>query len=207
VEANRRQRERKKPRLLPHSRGETDEKSAYPLYRTAPDSVKPGNPWVRLHCGFPPHRRGLLDHVLGIRKAEGMAVFDHLGITVTDLPGAIARYDAVLQPLGFTRQDAEGSVSWQRDDEPELILFPARQPGSAPHRHGEVGWQHLAFAVDSRDEVDRLHAVALDAGWYAVRDPMLYPRFSDRYYASFLEDEDGIRIEFMHNPPRDQLAG
>ena len=45
------------------------------------------------------------------------------------------------------------------------------------------------------------------AGWTAVREPMLYPRFNDRYYASFVEDDNGIRFEFMYNPPRDGTAG
>ena len=132
-----------------------------------------------------------------------MAVFDHLGITIDDLPRSIAQFDPVMTALALTRSDAESSVSWWRDGETELILFPAREPGTGPHRHGHVGWQHLAFAVDSRAEVDRLHAIALDAGWSAVREPTLYPRFNDRYYASFVEDDNGIRIEFMHNPPRD----
>lgn len=136
-----------------------------------------------------------------------MLVFDHLGITVDDLPRAISQFDPVMLGLGFTRVDADGSVSWQRDDEPELILFPARESEAGPHRHGRVGWQHLAFAVGTRDEVDQLHATALAAGWTAVRDPKLYPRFSDRYYASFVEDDSGIRIEFMHNPPREPAAG
>ncbi|SFR96951.1 Glyoxalase/Bleomycin resistance protein/Dioxygenase superfamily protein [Agrococcus baldri] len=132
-----------------------------------------------------------------------MALIDHLGITVDDLDLGIARFDPVLQALGCERQDAEGSVSWHRGDDSELILFPAREHGTGPHVHGRVGWQHLAFAVDSRSEVDRLHRIALDAGWSAVREPREYPRFTERYYASFLEDEDGVRIEFMHNPPRD----
>ena len=132
-----------------------------------------------------------------------MAVFDHLGITIDDLAKATAQFDPVLQALGFTRSDAENGVSWYRDGETELILFPAREAGTGPHRHGHVGWQHLAFAVDSRAEVDRLHAIALGAGWSAVRDPKPYPRFNDRYYASFVEDDNGIRIEFMYNPPRD----
>lgn len=135
-----------------------------------------------------------------------MPLFDHLGVTVDDLPHAIAQFDPVMRALGFTRADADGSVSWHLDDEPELILFPAREGESGPHRHGRVGWQHLAFAIDSRAEVDRLHAIALDAGWTAVRDPKLYPRFNERYYASFVEDDSGIRIEFMHNPPRENAA-
>ena len=131
-----------------------------------------------------------------------MAVLDHLGITIEDLARSTVQFGAVFEALGYTRIDADGSVSWQLDGQPELILLPAREPGSGPHRHGRVGWQHLAFGVDSRDEVDRMHRVALDAGWTAVREPKEYPRFTDRYYASFVEDDNGIRLEFMHNPPR-----
>ena len=131
-----------------------------------------------------------------------MAVLDHLGITVDNLQRGIAQFDPVLTALGYEKRDADGSVSWQSGDDPELILFPAREPGTGPHRHGRVGWQHLAFAVDSDREVDRLHGIAMDAGWSAVRAPQIYPRFSAQYYASFVEDDNGIRIEFMHNPPR-----
>ncbi|GAA1735231.1 VOC family protein [Microbacterium paludicola] len=132
-----------------------------------------------------------------------MPVFDHLGTTVDDVPRGIAQFDPILQALGFDRTDADTSVSWWKDGETELILMPPREQGTGPHVHGRVGWQHLAFAVDSRAEVDRLHDIALAAGWTAVRDPKIYPRFSERYYASFVEDDNGIRIEFMHNPPRD----
>lgn len=131
-----------------------------------------------------------------------MPVFDHLGITVDDLALGIRQFDPIMQALGFTREDADNGVSWHTGNETELILFPAREEGTGPHVHGRVGWQHLAFAVDSRDEVDRLHAIALEAGWTAVRAPKLYPRFNEGYYAAFVESTDGIRIEFMFKPPR-----
>lgn len=67
--------------------------------------------------------------------------------------------------------------------------------------------RHLAFGISSRDEVDRLHAIALDAGWTVVRDPKPYPRFNERYYACFIEDSNGIRIEFANNAPRESTAG
>jgi catechol 2,3-dioxygenase-like lactoylglutathione lyase family enzyme len=130
-----------------------------------------------------------------------MPLFDHLAISVHDLTRSIAQFDPVMRALGCTRQDADGSVSWYKGEE-ELILFPAREVGSGPHETGRVGWQHLAFAVGSREEVDRLHAIAMEAGWTAVRGPKLYPRFNERYYASFIEDDNGIRLEFMFNPPR-----
>ncbi|RXZ51547.1 VOC family protein [Agromyces binzhouensis] len=135
-----------------------------------------------------------------------MALFDHVSISVEDLSRSLAQFDPVMTALGCTRLDADNGVSWYRGRE-ELVLLPARERGTGPHRHGRVGWQHLAFAVDSRDEVDRLHAIAMDAGWTAVRDPKPYPRFNDRYYASFVEDDNGIRFEFMHNPPQDEATG
>jgi catechol 2,3-dioxygenase-like lactoylglutathione lyase family enzyme len=130
-------------------------------------------------------------------------LFDHIGITVDDLPRSIAQFDPVMQALGCTRQDADNGVSWSLGEE-ELILFPTREPGTGPHRHGRVGWQHLAFPLDSRAEVDRLHQIAMNAGWTAVSGPKLFPRFNDRYYASFVEDDNGIRLEFMHNPPGEE---
>lgn len=136
-----------------------------------------------------------------------MALLDHLGITVDDLPAAIAQFGPVLTALGYTRRDADGSVSWDFGDETEIILYPAREADTGPHEHGRVGWQHLAFDIASREEVDRLHALALDAGWSEVRAPKEYPRFSARYYASFVEDDNGIRIEFAYNPPRVSAAG
>lgn len=134
-----------------------------------------------------------------------MRLFDHLGLSVEDLPRSIAQFDPVMVALGCTRQDADSSVSWSLGED-ELILFPTREPGSGPHRHGKVGWQHLAFPVDSREEVDRLHAIAVDAGWTAVSGPKVFTRFNDRYYAAFVEDDNGIRIEFMFNPPKEAVA-
>lgn len=131
-----------------------------------------------------------------------MALLDHLGITVDDLERGRAQFHPVLTALGYeSGGEDDHSISWNKGDETEIILYTWDEE-SGPHRHGRVGWQHIAFAAFSREEVDRLHAVALDADWTVVREPKEYPRYSDRYYASFLEDDDGIRIEFMHNPPR-----
>ena len=138
-----------------------------------------------------------------------MPLFDHLGLTVEDLDRAFAQWNPVLTALGCTPEDGEmeGEIAWWRENDTELILYRAPEPDGEPHRYGRIGWQHLAFAVDSRAEVERLHAIAVDAGWTTVRDPKVFTRFSDRYYASFVEDDNGIRIEFMYNPPRESVEG
>ena len=118
-----------------------------------------------------------------------MTVFDHLGITVDNVARSTEQFDPLMQALAFDRTDGDGSVSWYREGETEFILMPTREPDTGPHTHGHVGWQHLAFAVESPVEVQRLHAIAVQAGWSPVREPKKYPRFTERYYASFLEDD------------------
>jgi len=134
-----------------------------------------------------------------------MALVDHLGISVLDVDRARRQFHPVLTALGYSLgAEAPNGISWDNGSETEIIVFPIREEADAvPHRHGETGWQHLAFAVQSRDEVDRLHRIAVDAGWTVVREPKVLTRFSTHYYASFVEDDSGIRIEFMHNPPRE----
>ncbi|MFD5224526.1 VOC family protein [Microbacterium sp. NPDC058342] len=138
-----------------------------------------------------------------------MALLDHLGISVLDIDQGRRQFHPVLTALGYSMGiEAPHGISWDNGDETEIIIFQIRDEADAsPHSHGEAGWQHLAFSAESRDEVDRLHRIAIEAGWTAVRDPKSYPRFSERYYASFVEDASGIRLEFVHNPPRDGAAG
>ena len=110
-----------------------------------------------------------------------MALLDHLGITVADLERGRAQFHPVLTALGYEPGgEDDHSISWHTGDETEIILY-TWDDDSTPHRHGR----------------------ALDAGWTAVREPKEYPRYSERYYASFVEDADGIRLEFMYNPPKD----
>ena len=88
-----------------------------------------------------------------------MAFFDHLGISTSDLARAIRQWHPILDALGFERSDADDAVAWYREGDPEFIVYTAREPETGPHRHGRVGWQHLALTVESRAEVDRLHGL------------------------------------------------
>lgn len=134
-----------------------------------------------------------------------MPLVDHLGVTVADLDVAVAQWNPVLTALGLVTdgREFEGGVAWNAPGETEIILYRAPVAPRQPFRTGQLGWQHLAFAVESRAEVERLHAIAVRAGWTSVRDPKVFPQFSEHYYASFVADANGIRLEFMHNPPRE----
>ena len=59
---------------------------------------------------------------------------------------------------------------------------------------------HLAFTATERRQVDDFHAAALRHGGRCNGPPGPRPDYGDRYYAAFVFDPDGYRIEAVINP-------
>jgi glyoxylase I family protein len=88
---------------------------------------------------------------------------DHIVLTVREPQASFALYDALLRFLGYelvNRGDA--AVEWTLESEagsPSVCLVKARDGGTArQHDRYSPGLHHLAWAADSREDVDRLHA-------------------------------------------------
>jgi catechol 2,3-dioxygenase-like lactoylglutathione lyase family enzyme len=121
-------------------------------------------------------------------------VLGHLSFGVADLGRATAFYDAVMAPLGFRRVwTSPGGVGYGlKDGEDKLALFPR------PDRTAPGPGFHLAFDAPSREAVDRFHAAALAAGGSCAGPPGLRPHYGPAYYAAFVIDPDGHKLEAVH---------
>ncbi len=119
-------------------------------------------------------------------------MLSHLSLGVADLDRATAFYTAVLAPLGYVRvwQNPRGSGFGAPGGEDRLALFgrgaEARAPGAG---------FHLCFAARNRDAVDAFHAAALAAGGTDAGAPGLRPHYGADYYAAFVVDPDGHKLE------------
>ena len=121
-------------------------------------------------------------------------MLDHISIGVSDLERAAAFYDPVLAALGYVRlfskpQRAIGYGKPGAKDEGFAILASgaaARSPG--------VGC-HVALSAPSRQAVDAFHAAAVRAGGADEGAPGLRPDYGEGYYAAFVRDLDGYRVE------------
>jgi catechol 2,3-dioxygenase-like lactoylglutathione lyase family enzyme len=119
-------------------------------------------------------------------------MIDHLSLGVADLARAGVFYDAVLAPLGYVRLFSMRAVGYGppgAKDEAFAILAArdeARAPGSGCH---------VAFAAPDRQAVDSFHAAALRMGGVDEGAPGLRPQHGDGYYAAFVRDLDGYRLE------------
>ena len=56
---------------------------------------------------------------------------------------------------------------------------------------------HVAFEVESRAAVDAFYATALAQGGTADGSPGLRPAYDAHYYAAFVRDPDGNKIEAL----------
>ncbi|MEJ1967141.1 MAG: VOC family protein [Rhizomicrobium sp.] len=119
-------------------------------------------------------------------------MLSHLSLGVADLDRATAFYDAVLAPLGFVCvwRNPRGSGFGVVGGADRLALFARGAEARAPG----AGF-HLCFAAPSRAAVDAFYAAALAAGGTDAGAPGLRPQYGADYYAAFVVDPDGHRLE------------
>jgi catechol 2,3-dioxygenase-like lactoylglutathione lyase family enzyme len=122
-------------------------------------------------------------------------MIEHISMGVTDLVRSGRFYDAVLGALGYVRLFANArSVGYgppgARDE--AFAILQSKQPGSSP---GDE-W-HVAFKAPSRQTVDAFHASALEHGGSDEGAPGPRPHYGPSYYAAFVRDPDGHRLEAM----------
>ena len=116
----------------------------------------------------------------------------HLSFGVYDLDRAVAFYDAVLAPVGMVRVWADDTAAGYGPPggNDKLALKRQTQPVVPPG----PGF-HLAFNAATRDAVDRFHAAALAQGGRDAGPPGLRPHYGPSYYAAFVLDPDGHKLE------------
>lgn len=118
-------------------------------------------------------------------------MIDHVSIGVRDLAAARRFYDAALTPLGYTCLSRSESALGYGRDVPALWVTASDHPVPADPRSG----LHVCFAAPSRASVDAFHAAALGAAGRDNGRPGLRPDYDPSYYAAFVIDPEGYRLE------------
>jgi catechol 2,3-dioxygenase-like lactoylglutathione lyase family enzyme len=123
-----------------------------------------------------------------------MTVFDHIDLRVSDVARVRGFYDAFLRAFGFRgRPQDDGTMLYFRLEDRRvreaIAVIPAKD-----HRPNET---RVAFAAPTPADVDRIAAIAHDAGARAYEAPAPCPEIADAYYAAFFEDPDGNRLEVV----------
>jgi catechol 2,3-dioxygenase-like lactoylglutathione lyase family enzyme len=129
----------------------------------------------------------------------------HVDLAVSNVERSVRFYLGLLGPCGMherwrmnTYRGTE-EVVYLRFADDYLGLRPA---DGGEHRYYDVGIEHLAFYVDTREEVDAAYQRAVEMG-ARVHFPPEEGRDYPEYYELFVFDPDGIRVEVACGPPDD----
>ena len=118
-------------------------------------------------------------------------MIDHVSIGVRDIGRAKRFYDAALTPLGYQcLSQGEGSLGYGGG----IVAFwisTAKHPVTPEMESG----LHFCFSAPTRESVDAFHRAALGAGGRDNGVPGLRANYGPTYYAAFVTDPDGYRIE------------
>jgi catechol 2,3-dioxygenase-like lactoylglutathione lyase family enzyme len=121
-------------------------------------------------------------------------MLDHVSITVGDPARSIPFYQAIMAALGhpcvWAEADAAGFGERADASHPARSYLTVRAGlAGAPDR------RHWAFKAETRAAVRACHAAGLAAGGRCDGPPGLRPHYHPDYYAAFLLDPDGNRVE------------
>lgn len=121
-------------------------------------------------------------------------MIDHVSIGVRDIARAKRFYDAALAPLGYAcLSEAVGSLGYGRGAI-ALWISAAERPVLPDEKSG----LHVCFVALNRGSVERFYQAALGAGGRDNGAPGLRTDYDPAYYAAFVIDPDGYRIEAHH---------
>ena len=118
-------------------------------------------------------------------------MIDHVSIAVRDLAVCGRFYETVLETLGFSKLVARtGTVGFGKRY-PEFWLNERRAVTAPDPDSGN----HICLRAPDRSSVDAFHAAALKAGGSSDGPPGVRPQYNVGYYAAFIRDPEGNRIE------------
>ncbi|MFZ0777972.1 MAG: VOC family protein [Xanthobacteraceae bacterium] len=119
-------------------------------------------------------------------------MIDHISIAVRDLKNAEAFYAALLAPLGLTklREWPDAAIGFGKKY-PEFWI----NKRAAMDRLASDSGVHICLRAPDTAAVDAFHNAALKAGGASDGAPGLRAEYHGGYYAAFVRDPDGNRIE------------
>ena len=123
-------------------------------------------------------------------------MIDHVSLAVSNLSRAVAFYERVLAPLGLVKLVTRERMVGFGKSYPEVWINLRADMARLPTDNGA----HLALRARTTAEIDAFHAAAVAAGAMSESAPSLRPHDRVRYYAAFVIDADGSRIEAVTFP-------
>ena len=118
-------------------------------------------------------------------------MLNHVSIGVEDLAKSRRFYDAALEPLGYKCLSEGAEYLGYGATTPEFWVLAVNHPVPVNNESG----LHFCFSAERRAGVSAFHRAAIAAGGRDNGQPGVRKDYGDDYYAAFVTDPDGYRLE------------
>lgn len=119
-------------------------------------------------------------------------MINHISIGVADIATSARFYDAALAPLGYARvSDSPDAVGYGSGGNATLWLLATKKPVPPDADSG----LHICLDAPTRKSVGAFHKAALSTGGRDNGAPGVRSEYGPTYYAAFVIDPDGYRME------------
>jgi catechol 2,3-dioxygenase-like lactoylglutathione lyase family enzyme len=118
-------------------------------------------------------------------------MLDHLSIGVSDIARSRRFYDAALGALGYACKSAGATALGYGAEHADFWVLAVERPVPADPASG----LHVSFKAKDKAAVDAFHEAALKTGGRDNGKPGARADYGPTYYAAFVVDPDGYRLE------------
>lgn len=128
-------------------------------------------------------------------------MIDHITLGSNNVLAASNFYDAILKTIGYERlteehEDNLGLVAvgyGHKDKAVFWICLPLEEGSQVTPSQGT----HIAFKAENPEQVKMFYKTAMDNGAKDCGEPGPRPIYHENYYAAYLYDLDGHKIEVV----------
>jgi catechol 2,3-dioxygenase-like lactoylglutathione lyase family enzyme len=126
-------------------------------------------------------------------------MFDHISLSVNDYPKSLEFYDNSLKELGYERimtfeaeKDQNAAAGYGKNAKPSFWIVP---DGRSDEYVGKSRGFHIAFQSNALEEIQHWYKKCIEFGGIDNGAPGPRPEYHPGYYAAFIIDPSGWRIE------------
>lgn len=129
-------------------------------------------------------------------------MFSHIFVGVSQFDRALHFYSALMDALGIEQRFCDPEKPWAgwHSEGEQRPLFVIAHPADG-QQHLAGNGQMVAFAANTRSQVDEVHRLALSMGGQDEGAPGLRLHYHANYYGAYFRDLDGNKLCVVCNQP------
>lgn len=122
----------------------------------------------------------------------------HTKIAVSDYKKSYPFYKSIFKEIGYKQvTDKDDHASWVSPKGYGVSIAQAKVT-NYKYKFDAPGLHHICLKARSIGIVNRIYQSLLKKGAFIFDAPQKYPEYTDKYYAVYFSDPDGIKLEVAY---------